>query len=73
MYKAEERISKLVNISVNSLKLKNRRTKTEKKKEKYVQELWDSYRRYKRCINVGIPKGEEREKGTRSNTLNSND
>ena len=60
---AEERISVSEDISMETSKIEKQREKRLKKMEQNILELWNNYNRCSICI-MGIPGGEEREKGT---------
>ena len=55
-------MAKLEDISIESSETARKRIKTEKKQNKNIQGLWESYRRYN-IQAVGIPEVKEREKG----------
>lgn len=59
---AEERISELEEISIESSKTEKKREQSLKKKQN-IQQLGDNYKRYN-IYEMEMPKGEEREKGT---------
>ena len=60
----EERISELEDISMEYSKMEKQREKRQgEKTEQNIQGLWDNSKRHDIYV-VGIPEGEEREKGT---------
>ena len=60
---AEERISKVEDRLVEIMDVKEKREKRLKTNEESLRELWDNVKRTNIHI-IGVPEGEEREKGT---------
>ena len=58
---AEEEISELEDISIESSKTEAKRTKTERKKEQNIQGLWDNYKRCNVC-EMGLSEERKRTK-----------
>ena len=61
--KAEERISKVEDRLVEITNAEEKREKRLKTNEESLRELWDNIKHTNICI-IGVPEGEEREKGT---------